>query len=157
MNLRPAATTLQRTAPAKALASKTAPPRAARQSVRSAKILSIALLSIVCSGTLPAQRNERTIFQFQHTGWTAKDGAPAPTYAFAQTTDGFLWMATIDGLYRFDGIRFESYQLPPEVTSKLADVRTLMAEPDGGLWIGLNSGGAAFLKDGHTITYGQAQ
>jgi ligand-binding sensor domain-containing protein len=122
-----------------------------------AKIISITLLSIACSVTLSAQRSERTIFQFQHTGWTGKDGAVAPTYAFAQTTDGFLWMATVDGLYRFDGIRFESYSLPPELTSHLGDVRTLMATPDGGLWIGLNYGGTAFLKDGHITSYDQSK
>ena len=115
------------------------------------------MLSIVCSGTLSAQRSERTIFQFQHTGWTAKDGAPAPTYAFAQTADGFLWMAAIDGLYRFDGIRFEFYALPADLTSHPADARSLMATPDGGLWIGLNWGGAIFLKDGRAVGYDRSK
>jgi ligand-binding sensor domain-containing protein len=119
-----------------------------------AKLFAIVLLALVSSKTLPAQRTERTIFQFQHAGWTAKDGAPAPTYAFTQTADGFLWMATVDGLYRFDGIRFEPYQLPSNVTSGLAEIRSLMGTPDGGLWIGLNTTGAAFLKDGRTVSYG---
>lgn len=111
------------------------------------------MLSIVNTGVLNAQRSERTIFQFQHTGWEAKDGAPSPLFAFAQTTDGVLWMAAYDGLYRFDGIRFEPYVLPAALTTYVGDARALLATPDGGLWIGLNWGGAIFLKDGHTIGY----
>src|ERR1019366_6085131 len=117
------------------------------RTVRIAKMLLI-MLSIVCSGKLSAQRSERTIFQFQHTGWTAKDGAPSPMWAIAQTTDGTLWMTAFDGLYRFDGIRFEPYPLPATLSSYVGDARALLATPDGGLWIGLNRGGAIFLKDG---------
>src|ERR1700722_16474818 len=129
MNLGPTLTTLQRTVRATALASGPASPRTMMRPICVAKIILITLLSIVCSGTLSAQRSERTIFQFQHTGWTAKDGAPAPTYAFAQTTDGFLWMAAIECLFRFDGIRFEPYLLPAGLTSPPGDVRSLMATP----------------------------
>ncbi len=78
-------------------------------------------------------------------------------FGFAQTTDGFLWMAAYDGLYRFDGIRFEPYSLPADVTSHVGDARALMATPDGGLWIGLNWGGAVFLKDGHAVVYDQSK
>jgi signal transduction histidine kinase/ligand-binding sensor domain-containing protein len=74
-------------------------------------------------------------------------------FAFAQTTDGILWMAAYDGLYRFDGIRFEPYSLPAALTPYVGDARALLATPDGGLWIGLNWGGAIFLKDGHTVGY----
>jgi signal transduction histidine kinase/ligand-binding sensor domain-containing protein len=111
------------------------------------------VLGIICSGTLSAQRSERTIFQFQHTGWTSKDGAPSPMWSFAQTTDGTLWMTAFDGLYRFDGIRFEPYALPATLSSYVGDARALLATPDGGLWIGLNRGGAFFLKDGHAVGY----
>src|SRR5262249_38557685 len=47
------------------------------------------------------------------TAWTAKDGAPADVRTMAQTPDGWLWLATSTGLYRFDGMRFTRYRLPP--------------------------------------------
>src|SRR5437762_1576430 len=49
----------------------------------------------------------RTIHQYKHTRWTRAEGAPAPIYAIAQTRNGYLWLATGDGLFRFDGINFE--------------------------------------------------
>jgi len=80
-----------------------------------------------------------TIAQFLHTSWTVLDGAPGSIDGFAQTTDGFLWLRSLDsGLVRFDGVRFERYQpLHGHFPSK--DVSTLMAMPDGGLWIGFRT------------------
>src|ERR1700743_285219 len=152
VNLGPTSTTFPPTVRAGTVAFGPASPAPMIRSVCAAKIL-LMMLSIGCSCTLSAQRSERTIFQFQHTGWTAKDGAPSPMFAFAQTTDGILWLAAYNGLYRFGGIRFELYPLPAALTPYVGDARTLLATPDGGLWIGLNWGGAIFLKDGHTIGY----
>ena len=45
--------------------------------------------------------------QYMHTSWGEKDGAPSSIEAIAQTTDGYLWLACFDGLFRFDGITFE--------------------------------------------------
>ena len=39
-----------------------------------------------------------------------KKGAPGQIHAFAQTSDGYLWIAAPDGLYRFDGVSFERYK-----------------------------------------------
>ena len=45
--------------------------------------------------------------QYVHTGWTQNEGAPIPGInALAQTADGYLWLGTWHGLWRFDGLRF---------------------------------------------------
>jgi ligand-binding sensor domain-containing protein len=44
------------------------------------------------------------IDQMHHTSWTHKDGVPTQIQALAQTTDGFLWIGDLTGLYRFDGL-----------------------------------------------------
>jgi hypothetical protein len=41
-------------------------------------------------GPLRAEQVDRTIGQFVHTNWSAKDGAPGDVYALVETTDGFL-------------------------------------------------------------------
>lgn len=122
-----------------------------------ARAVAIFLLVFIPCGTAHGQRRDRTIFQFQHTAWTAKDGAPGPIWALAQTTDGFLWIATPSGLYRFDGLQFELYQ-PPSGQHLLSNaIISLLATPDGGLWIGHTYGGADFLKNDRIISYGESK
>src|ERR1700679_2943505 len=66
-------------------------------------------LALTCS-CAAALDSDRTIAQFAHTSWGARDGAPSPVTALAQTSDGFLWLGSPDGLYRFDGVVFERYR-----------------------------------------------
>jgi hypothetical protein len=46
---------------------------------------------------------QQSIGQLYHTGRTAKDGLPGIALALAQTADGYLWVGTTLGLYRFTG------------------------------------------------------
>lgn len=42
--------------------------------------------------------------------WTTEDGMPQNNVInIAQTPDGYLWVATLDGLARFDGVRFKVF------------------------------------------------
>ena len=42
--------------------------------------------------------------------WQVQDGLPsARIHDVVQTRDGYLWLATLDGLARFDGVRFERF------------------------------------------------
>lgn len=47
------------------------------------------------------------ITQYAHSSWRLQDGflSGAPT-AIAQTTDGYIWVGTESGLFRFDGLSF---------------------------------------------------
>jgi signal transduction histidine kinase len=94
---------------------------------------------------------DRSITQFYHTAWTAKDGAPSQINALAQTRDGFLWIGSERGLFRFDGLQFEPYEPPPGITLPSHSINTLMPTPDGGLWISFNPAGLCFLK-GNTVS-----
>ena len=44
---------------------------------------------------LDAIDRDRRLDQLHHDAWTAKDGAPTYTRAWAQTPDGFLWFCTV--------------------------------------------------------------
>ena len=49
------------------------------------------------------------------------DGLP-PDIAIRQTQDGYLWVGTLNGLARFDGVRFTTF--------RVADKRRLAQQPD---------------------------
>ena len=45
--------------------------------------------------------------------WGTEAGLPQNTVnAIVQTRDGYLWLATRDGVARFDGVRFTVFGLP---------------------------------------------
>jgi len=102
-------------------------------------------------GQVPSRAN----LQVGHDFWGFKENAPQGTLAFAQTTDGFLWLGTPTGLYRFDGTRFELFHSPFGDQLLSTNVYALFAPPSGGLWIGYAFGGFSFLKNGRITNYGR--
>ncbi|MGB6686481.1 MAG: two-component regulator propeller domain-containing protein [Terracidiphilus sp.] len=109
---------------------------------------------MLCSPLFALNPNQ-PLAQLYHTTWNAKQGIGGNVTALAQTTDGYLWVGTTDGLLRFDGISFERYQ--PEAGSLVAtSISALMAVPDGGLWVGYNRGGASLVRNGRVINYSDA-
>ena len=66
----------------------------------------------------------------------------------AQTPDGYLWLGCPDGLYRFDGVVFERYQPQSGGPFPVSSVNSLLALPNGDLWIGFASGGISLLRRG---------
>ena len=60
-----------------------------------------------------------------------------------QTSDGFLWVGTHNGLARFDGVNFISYQRP---RLPVNDCRELLESRDGTLWIGTTGGLAKYRR-----------
>ena len=92
-----------------------------------------------------------------HTGWNGKDGVPANINALAQTTDGFLWIATEAGLYRFDAVTFERFQSQSGPAMLSDGVSALLAQTDGGLWIGYVDGGTSLLNHGTVQNFGEKE
>ena len=95
-----------------------------------------------------AQGGNRTIAQFAHTAWGANDGAPGPVLALAQGLDGYLWLGTPDGLYRFDGVLSERYEPQSGGPFPVGAVTALLALPDGSLWIAFRPGAISLLRNG---------
>jgi signal transduction histidine kinase/ligand-binding sensor domain-containing protein len=97
----------------------------------------------------------RPIKQMRHALWNEASGLSGSVYALAQTVDGFLWVGTSTGLYRFDGLKFERF-LELADDRPVLEVRALLATSDGGLWIGYRNG-VAFLKQGKASFYTEQQ
>src|SRR5258708_12126998 len=108
----------------------------------------VGLLYLLLCGPAEPSTQISSFSGLHHTGWGPNEGVPPNITDLAQTTDGYLWIGTEGGLYRFDGVQFERFQ-PLQGQGLLSEVITaLLAQPDGGLWIGYLHGGATLLKDG---------
>jgi signal transduction histidine kinase/ligand-binding sensor domain-containing protein len=106
----------------------------------------ICLVLCCFSSSLRAVDPGTRLSQYAHTAWRIQDGffSGAPN-AITQTADGYLWIGTQNGLFRFDGVRFTGFA-PVDGKPALGAIFSLLAGTDGSLWIG-TEGNLAHLKD----------
>jgi ligand-binding sensor domain-containing protein len=122
--------------------------------VRSLSIYMFLLLSVAIACAI---NPDRDIHQLAHRFWGEREGYPGQPMAMAQTTDGFLWLGTLDGLFRFDGVHFERYVARSgDKLPEVGAVTSLLAVPDGSLWIGYQGVGIKVLRNGNIKSYVKA-
>jgi len=81
--------------------------------------------------------------------WDTNNGLPQNTVgAIRQTRDGYLWLATLDGLVRFDGVKFRVFTIGNSEGLNNNRFRLLHETPDGTLWIGSEEFGVTRYKNG---------
>ncbi|MGE7136937.1 ATP-binding protein [Luteibacter sp. NPDC031894] len=109
------------------------------------------------SATAVATDPERSLAQLHHTPLRAEDGAPGGAASMAQTEDGWLWMSTRMGLYRYDGFVFEKVRLLPPGSNGSEATWTIYAAPGGDLWVSRAYGGLARVRAGEVTLYGATE
>jgi ligand-binding sensor domain-containing protein/signal transduction histidine kinase len=99
------------------------------------------------------------ITQYVHRAWIAEgvEGSlpQSSVFAIRQTQDGYLWLATQEGLARFDGVRFKVFDTRTSDQIRHNDTWALLEDLDGALWIGTRGGGLTRLKDGVFVNFGK--
>jgi len=92
----------------------------------------------------------KTIRQYIHEAWQQKDGLTVDTVnCLAQSPEGFLFIGTEDGLFRFDGVRFTRFDkgTTPQLHDNL--IAALETDDAGTMWIGMiRGGGLAYYRQG---------
>ena len=81
--------------------------------------------------------------------WETDRGLPQNSViAMTQTRDGYLWLGTLKGLARFDGLDFTVFDEnnTPELDS--SRIVKLYEDAQGRLWIATDTGGLAVMKNG---------
>lgn len=80
--------------------------------------------------------------------WRNIEGLPNNAItSMLQTKDMFIWFGTYDGLVKFDGVNFITYNSynTPEISSN--NILTLFESSDGTLWIGSAEGGLVSYRN----------
>lgn len=114
-------------------------------------VLTLALLVIpsMCFALDP----DKALSQYVVDAWDIDDGLPILSVKdIAQTRDGYLWIATGNGLVRFDGVRFVVFNDINSEGFADRDVKVLKADKEGVLWMG-TGGGLCRLSSGKFTTY----
>jgi len=90
--------------------------------------------------------------EYGHTSWTQRDGFHlGAIFAMALTPDGYLWLGSEFGLFRFDGQHASRWQFPGDQALPAAPYALLVTR-DGSLWIGTFAGLASW-NDGKLTQY----
>src|SRR5882724_4038556 len=112
--------------------------------------LSVCLFS---TGTFALDPN-KAITQYLHNVYGPELGLPQQQVSsILQTRDGYIWLATVDGLVRFDGVKFTTFDTKNTPDLKQSYAWTLYEDKAGTLWIGTAGGGLTSFKNGKFTTY----
>ncbi len=115
---------------------------------------SLLLLSTVEAVAQTNWRNgaSRPLSNFRVDSWTTEEGLPQNEIStIRQTGTNYLWLGGRNGLIRFDGTRFHTF----EETSSFASgqITALHEDGAGNLWIGTAEGGMALYSAGTFSVY----
>lgn len=112
----------------------------------------VTVLVMMITWLAPGLDPRRQVSQYGVRTWGPDDGLPTGTVrALAQTTDGWLWVGTDDGLCRFDGVRFFPIPADDATRSPIRQVTALEPEPDGGIWVGTRGCGLFRWRQGKMV------
>ncbi len=89
--------------------------------------------------------------------WQTPQGLPRVViHSIQQTSDGYLWLGTQAGLYRFDGVRFVPILAADEKLAKCW-IQDLAEDGEQNLWIATRDFGLIRWRDGKGTLLGQVE
>lgn len=81
---------------------------------------------------------DRSVVDF----WGEREGLPQSwVVSLAQTPDGYLWLSTLEGVVRFDGVRFLPVRRPDSERASSNRMGPLLLRRDGSLWVASENAG----------------
>ncbi|HEY6248759.1 MAG TPA: two-component regulator propeller domain-containing protein [Candidatus Angelobacter sp.] len=110
---------------------------------------------LVMAATVTAWAQTKSLKQYVHHSWTSADGLPENAVtSITQGRDGYLWLATPEGLARFNGRQFKVFDQSntPELHSNNPIV-LLEDNKEDILWTGSYSGGLSRYSQGKFQSY----
>ncbi len=129
-------------------------PEARKRNISGVGAAAVWIAWLLSGGMAHALDPEKAVHQYRLDVWQPEQGLPWGSVGpVLQTSDGYLWLGSYEGLARFDGVRFEVFDTT--TTPALGDnnVHALAEDSGGGLWIGTDGGGVVHLADGVFTSY----
>jgi PAS domain S-box-containing protein len=98
----------------------------------------VAVCTVLAAAARPAHALDpaKRLTQYMHRSWGTQEGLPQNTVlSMMQAEDGYLWLATQEGLARFDGVTFTQFN--SRNTPCLANhwIVHMAPMPDGSAWL----------------------
>lgn len=99
----------------------------------------------------------RLLRDYQQIVWQDQHGLPQNGIStVVQTPDGYLWLATAEGVVRFDGVRFTAFDTANTPELKSNNIAALLVTREGALWA-CYGGGVTRYYEGRFTYLGTAQ
>jgi signal transduction histidine kinase/ligand-binding sensor domain-containing protein len=122
-----------------------------RRSVLLLGWLASLILPPVWAQTLSAHK---VLGRYQQLLWQDQHGLPQNgVLAIQRTRDGYLWLGTIEGAARFDGVRFTVFDNNNTPEIKNNQILSLAEDQTGKLWLGAVGGGLTSYQNGQFRLY----
>ena len=95
--------------------------------------------------------------QYRLDPFTTSNGLPQNTVsAVLQSRDGYLWIATYDGLVRYDGVRFTLFDKDNTPALRSTQFLHLFEDSTGTIWAATAGGGVVRYRQGKVTVLGTA-
>ena len=118
-----------------------------------------AAILIFCAIPSKALDPHRMISQYARDRWAIENEFPGGAVSsIAQTPDGYLWIGTEKGLFRFDGLSFHAFQQASPESLPIGPVQQLLTDNAGNLWVLLANTKLLRFHDGKfEVGHGEAE
>ncbi len=116
-------------------------------------ILALLLSAGLCLSQAPT-KSEHGLDQYTLKLLQGEPGYPGGAATSAvQTPDQYIWFGTEEGLARFDGVRFTTFDTATTPELPESYITALAVSESGSLWIGTEGGGLAEYRAGRFISH----
>ncbi len=127
--------------------------RKVKRVLRLLATLCIAVLSVPSVARAAGQTASTGLSQYVQTSLTSRNGLPQNSVrTVAQSTDGYIWLGTEEGLVRYDGNRTKVYNRRTDPVLQDNYVQSVSAAADGDLWVGTR-GGVSHYSHGSFVSH----
>lgn len=101
----------------------------------------LAILFVASAGRIFALDPASRISQYGHTAWRLQDGYfGGQPVSITQTTDGYLWVGSSNGVFRFDGVQSVPWTSLSGEKLPSNNVHFVLGARDGSLWVATQGG-----------------